>query len=431
MKRFIATFEKIAFTIFLFLYFAGIDLNYYETDDLEYQTVRTCCFISRIKIRNINGPLKGFKATRQSEINKWLNGGGIAPERVYISPITSNLENQRFVKLIEEVGSFIGKRPRDFRVTLLSGFNAAIQSKFDNNGYSSMRVNLPSPMTLALNNEELAISEVGFSSELPSGFNAIQLSKLGKLFRGTQKRIGKMLKVGTNTKKIPLVTIKILENEGLAKSIEKVGSSRELSKQINEFVALTKPSESAAKAIERMYIDANYLNIHNPAAEGVKTIRCYRTDADKMRMMLLDANNSIRVDRIIRVSNELIRLAEYDIHSMTETFYKGQDGVEYVLFRIPKKAEHVLGNQESKRVYECMSFTLPKDETGNWKRIKTFLIDLFSHPGTLWDEYLFRKKLSKLGLKKEHVIELEEYMIARNLIEDRYEYNQCVQEEVA
>ena len=59
-----------------------------------------------------------------------------------------------------------------------------------------------------------------------------------------------------------------------------------------------------------------------------------------------------------------------------------------------------------------MVFNLPKDQYGNWERFRAFLIDLFTHPGQLWDEFMFRQELAHLNIQRRDVNEIEEYVFA-------------------
>lgn len=146
-----------------------------------------------------------------------------------------------------------------------------------------------------------------------------------------------------------------------------------------------------------------------PATE--KVIRCVRQDADKTRMLLYE-NNTLKLNKIIKSGNEVIRLNEYDVHQMEEFSYIGNDGLEWVVFRIPRKAEYLLNRQFEGRLFECMVFNLPKDSSGKWELLKAFIIDFFTRPGQLWDEYLFYSELRKINLNKQEINELHEYMFA-------------------
>lgn len=155
-------------------------------------------------------------------------------------------------------------------------------------------------------------------------------------------------------------------------------------------------------------------NLSKPISEKTsspKIIRCLKQDVGQTRMALYE-NNTLKLNKIIKSSNEVINLNEYNIYQMEEFSYIGNDGLEWVVFRIPRKAEYILNGKFEGRVFECMVFNLPKDSSGKWEQLRAFLIDLFTRPGQLWDEYLFYSELKKLNLNKHEVNELHEYTFA-------------------
>lgn len=126
--------------------------------------------------------------------------------------------------------------------------------------------------------------------------------------------------------------------------------------------------------------------------------------------------NASTKGKIIRIAKETINLAEYDIQAMQENYYKGNDGIEYVEFIIPRRAQYILNGQYSNRLYECMVFNVPKDLNGNWKKFKEYLIafidDMMNRPQQLWDEYMFRRGLADLKIDERDVTEMERYVFA-------------------
>lgn len=183
--------------------------------------------------------------------------------------------------------------------------------------------------------------------------------------------------------------------EMLGKEIGEVRSQEEVLPKIGEYLSLTKPNEG-----------------------GPKVINCVRTEANKVKMFLCEqGNNKPTREKIIRVASEAINLAEYDIRYMQENFYKGYDGIEYVEFIIPRKAQYILNGQYNNRLYECMVFNVPKDINGKWKKFKEYLVaflnDLMNRPSQLWDEYLFRRGLAELDINSRDVKEMERYLFAQ------------------
>ena len=161
----------------------------------------------------------------------------------------------------------------------------------------------------------------------------------------------------------------------------------------------------------------------------VQTIKCLRQDADEIRFMMWNGKDPQAIsDKIIKVGNETIKLFEYDINNMRED-YVIEGGIEYVYFRIPKFPQCVFDGNYVDRTFQCMTFRLPKDADGNWKKFRAFLEDLFSHPMLLLDELRFRKELSKYNIDSRDVLEIEEYLFAKTVIEN--ENSEYVQYEVA
>ena len=194
------------------------------------------------------------------------------------------------------------------------------------------------------------------------------------------------LSLGTRRKFIPKNIY--AASRFLTTDLEKINTADEITPKIQKYLAETKADK-----------------------EGVKVIRCYKEDANTVRMQLYD-NNVEKVNKIIIGTKESIRLANYDVAAMQEKYYVGNDGIEYVTFSIPKKRQYVLDGNSQGRVYECMVFNLPKDQYGNWERFRAFLIDLFAHPGQLWDEFMFRQELAHLNIQRRDVNEIEEYVFA-------------------
>lgn len=161
----------------------------------------------------------------------------------------------------------------------------------------------------------------------------------------------------------------------------------------------------------------------------IKVIRCLKQDADEVRFMMWDGNIPT-ANKIIRSGTETIKLFEYDIKNMREYSEIGENGVEYVCFRIPKHPEYVLNGKYADRIYfQCLIFRLPKDTTGNLEKFRAFLKDLFTHPMQLWDEWHFRKELSKFNINSGDVQEIEEYRFAKT--ETTYENSEFFEKEVA
>lgn len=155
-----------------------------------------------------------------------------------------------------------------------------------------------------------------------------------------------------------------------------------------------------------------------------KIIKCLKLDADQTRMALFE-NNTLKLNKLIKNSFQKIYLNEYDVYQMEEFSYVGTDGLEWMIFRIPRKAEYLLNGKFKGRVFECMVFNLPKDTSGRWEQMRAFLIDLFTRPGQLWDEYLFYKELERLNLNKQEVYELREYMFA-HLNNPKYDFQESI-----
>lgn len=182
--------------------------------------------------------------------------------------------------------------------------------------------------------------------------------------------------------------------ESLVKELESINASSEVVPKIEEYLSQTTMNEG-----------------------GVKTIACFKQDAEKIRVKLYDGD-VVKLNKIVKATSQAIDLSMYDITAMQESFYKGSDGAEYVIFRIPKRPQALLSlsNDYQERVYECLVFNLPKDTEGNWKKFKEFLIalwnDILNRPDKLWDEYMFRRGLSKLNINSRDVQEIQEYRFA-------------------
>lgn len=182
--------------------------------------------------------------------------------------------------------------------------------------------------------------------------------------------------------------------ETLIKGINDVRSQEEVLPKIGEYLSKTKQNEN-----------------------GCKVVNCVKTEANEVKMYLYEqGKNASTKGKIIRIAKETINLAEYDIQAMQENYYKGNDGIEYVEFIIPRRAQYILNGQYSNRLYECMVFNVPKDLNGNWKKFKEYLIafidDMMNRPQQLWDEYMFRRGLADLKIDERDVTEMERYVFA-------------------
>lgn len=202
--------------------------------------------------------------------------------------------------------------------------------------------------------------------------------------------------------------------EMLGKEVSEVKSQEEILPKIEKYLFQTEPNEG-----------------------GPKVINCVRTEANKVKMFLYEqSRNTPTREKIIKVASRSINLAEYDVRAMQENFYKGYDGIEYVEFIIPRKAQYILNGQYSNRLYECMVFNVPKDINGKWEKFKEYLIaflnDLMNRPSQLWDEYLFRRGLAELDINPRDVKEMERYLFAQiiNTIKEN-ETTESIQKEVA
>lgn len=164
-----------------------------------------------------------------------------------------------------------------------------------------------------------------------------------------------------------------------------------------------------------------YLSNNSPD-QKVKTITCIRENADKVRMYFQQVGRP-NYNKVIDAADEVIRLWEYDINSMAERTHKDNLGKEWIEFIIPHKAQYVLDNKYGDRLYECMIFNLPKDGNGLWIKIKALLVDFFTRPNQLWNEYQFRQELLSLEVNPNDVQEMKQYMFAlkfkRNLITNK------------
>ena len=191
--------------------------------------------------------------------------------------------------------------------------------------------------------------------------------------------------------------------ESLIKGLEEMKSADDVMPKIEEYLLQTTKNEG-----------------------GVKTIVCFKQDANTVRINFIDGNTT-RLSKVVSATTKAIDLAMYDINAMQETFYKGSDGVEYVAFRIPRRPQSLLQNKYQDRIYECMVFNLPKDIDGNWMKFKEFLIafwnDILNRPNKLWDEFRFRQELSKLNINSRDLQEIREYKFAKLFIHNNNENN--------
>ena len=198
--------------------------------------------------------------------------------------------------------------------------------------------------------------------------------------------------------------------ESLIKGLEDMKSADDVMPKIEEYLSQTTKNEG-----------------------GVKTIVCFKQDANTVRLNFVDGNIT-RLSKVVNATTKAVDLAMYDINAMQETFYKGSDGVEYVAFRIPRRPQSLLQNKYQDRVYECMVFNLPKDIDGNWMKFKEFLIafwnDILNRPNKLWDEFKFRQELSKLNINSRDFQEIQEYQFAKLFKHNKYE-NKILQFQVA
>lgn len=266
------------------------------------------------------------------------------------------------------------------------------------------------PMFLDI--EKNSVQEAGFNTGwLKKIFKSVSKWKLfksisswfRKLFGIEEKKSSETIGQLSGKDRFPPI---LPTTEVLTKTFEDLRSNEEVS---------TKVSEYLEKVPRSKY-------------NTVKTIRCLKQDADEVRFMMWDGNIS-KANRIIKSGTETIKLFEYDINSMQEFTQTGENGVEYVYFRIPKYPNYILDGKSSGRVYQSMIFGLPKDLEGNWEKFRAFLIDLFTHPMQLWDEWQFRKELSKFNINSRDVQEIEEYQFAKTEIKN--EDTEIFEKEVA
>lgn len=229
-----------------------------------------------------------------------------------------------------------------------------------------------------------------------------------------------------------------IEEKKGAESLEQIirgKSSKILRKDVN-----VKPIMSQAEELAKTFEDlrnnedvsakvSEYLD-HSPRSyfNTVKTITCLRQDANEIRFVLREGNFT-KSDKILQLGSETIKLAEYDIGNMREFTERGVDGVEYVYFKIPKYPQYVLDGKHKDRVFQSMIFGLPKDSSGNWKKFRAFLRDLFTQPMQLWDEWRFRQELAKFNISRRDVLEIEEYKFAKSEIKN--EKNEFFEKKVA
>lgn len=208
----------------------------------------------------------------------------------------------------------------------------------------------------------------------------------------------------------------IASSELLLKDVQKIHASNEVLPNIEKYLSETKPNEEGLKLIRDFKADASkaetYLAGTNPGEEdGVKVIRCLKTDSGEVKLTLQEGN-STKINKTIHFSGTF-DVSHYDIKAMKERFYY-VGNVEYVEFIIPKKAQYVLDGMYSQRVYECMIFNLPKDAEGKWIKVKALIIDIFTRPRTLWSEARFRQELKMLNVDSRTVKEIEQYMFVHN-----------------
>lgn len=246
------------------------------------------------------------------------------------------------------------------------------------------------------------------TTPLSAGINGKQLQQGAKAAKGGWKWLKSC--VGCKSEAEQVIKNKELEHllENARRSNRLLVATEMLGKGIGE----AKAQEDVLPKI------GEYLSQTKPNEGGQKVINCVRTEANEVRMYLYEqGSNKPTRDKIIKAASEGINLAEYDVRAMQENFYKGSDGVEYVEFIIPRRAQYILNGQYSGRVYECMVFNIPKDINGNWEKFKEYLIaflnDLMNRPTQLWDEYWFRRGLSELNIDSRDVKEMERYLFAQ------------------
>lgn len=197
------------------------------------------------------------------------------------------------------------------------------------------------------------------------------------------------------------------------KSIDDVLGMRKSIAAVNLSSDIGKIFDDAVNSVDDILPQINE-NLSKSASEthsSPKIIQCLKQDAGQTKMALYE-NNILKLNKTIKSSSKIIYLDEYDVSQMEEFSYIGDDGLEWVVFKIPRKAEYLLDGEFEGRVFECMVFNLPKDSSGRWEQLRAFIIDLFTRPGQLWDEYLFYHELEKLSISKQEVKELHEYMFA-------------------
>lgn len=230
----------------------------------------------------------------------------------------------------------------------------------------------------------------------------------------------------------------IIPSELLLQDIEKVRVSNEIIPKIEKYISETKPNEEGLKLLREIKSDATkaeeYLaNSNSNNEEGVKVIRCLKSDSEKVKLTLKEGN-STKINKTITNLSETFNVSHYDINAMRERFCF-VEGIEYVEFIIPKKAQYILNGQYGQRVYECLIFNLPKDSNGNWEKVKALIIDIFNHPYELWSEVRFRQELKKLNVDSRTVNEIEQYMFVHNNLNNKNRkemiYDQFTYEEVA
>lgn len=258
-----------------------------------------------------------------------------------------------------------------------------------------------------VNIKEIHVQEAGFNiGWLKKIFQSVTQ---WKFFKSLGPKFRKIF--GIEKKKTPGEIERLIEtcknsSKIFSKTFEDIKSNEEVSAKVSEYLE----------------------KVPRGKYNTVKTIKCIKQDADEIRFMMWDGNIS-KANKIIKSGTETIKLFEYDINSMEEFTQKGENGVEYVYFRIPKYPEYILDGKSDGRVNQSMVFGLPKDFEGNWEKFRAFLIDLFTHPKQLWDEWQFRKELSKFNINSRDVQEIEEYIFAKTEI--KYEDSEFFKKEVA
>lgn len=206
----------------------------------------------------------------------------------------------------------------------------------------------------------------------------------------------------------------IQATEILVKGINEVRTQEEVLPKIGKYLSQTKPNE-----------------------DGVKVINCVKTEANEIKMYLEEQGKFAPTkEKVIKIVNKSINLAEYDILAMQENYYKNYEGIEYVEFIIPKRAQYILNGQYGNRLYECMVFNLRKDIEGNWEKFKEYLFafidDIMNRPVKLWDEYMFRRGLARQNINERDVTEMERYLFAYSInIDKEYDTKKHIQQKIA